>query len=443
MRSAIVGCCLALAAGAGTELGYAADCPGNPNALGTSRTLVVDPTEHPLLGIASYRESLPLADHEVVLTFDDGPLPPYTSRILDTLASECVKATFFMVGRMAQGYPHLVKRVYDEGHTIGTHSQDHPFTFHRMSVDQAARQIEGGVNSVGTALGDPAGVSHFFRFPGLLHQVPVEHYLAAHGYQAWSVDLMGDDWTHISDTEIVRRSISRLEARGKGILLLHDIQPMTARGLPMLLHQLKARGFRVVQVVEATADRPKTASLPEQWVGRAEPAGYWPLVSVASLSFPDPVLEAPSPQNFGITDPSGTYPRSTADRSRSLDRDGALAPIVLWPHGVKLVALSPPQMLPAPAPETFRYTHVWRPHPPISHSSRKPVVAAKSAPAGKSALERLLGRGASPKGVVVSHSASKAAKDPHAPPRPPRPTGHQIQLPKPTADASSQQVGMR
>jgi peptidoglycan/xylan/chitin deacetylase (PgdA/CDA1 family) len=263
---------LASIAGAGT--GLASNCPGNPDALGTSRTIAVDPTEHPLLGIASYRESLPLEDHEVVLTFDDGPLPPYTSRILDTLASECVKATFFMVGRMAQAYPNVVKRVYAEGHTIGTHSQNHPFTFHKMPVEHAAREIEDGFTSVRTALGDNKGVSDFFRFPGLLHQEPVERYLESRGYQAWSVDLMADDWRHISDGEIVRRAINRIEARGRGILLLHDIQPMTARGLPSLLHELKVRGFHIVQVIEATPDRPKAATLAEQWIGRAEPASW-------------------------------------------------------------------------------------------------------------------------------------------------------------------------
>ena len=80
----------------------AAECPGHPGALGVSRTIVLNPTEHPRLGTLQYDESLPLNDHEVVLTFDDGPLPPYTSRVLDTLAAECVKATFFLVGRMAQ-----------------------------------------------------------------------------------------------------------------------------------------------------------------------------------------------------------------------------------------------------------------------------------------------------------------------------------------------------
>jgi peptidoglycan/xylan/chitin deacetylase (PgdA/CDA1 family) len=157
----------------------AADCPGNPAALGVSRTIVVDPTEHARLGGLQYRESLPLNDREVVLTFDDGPLPPYTTRILDVLASECVKATFFMVGRMAQAYPHMVQRVASEGHTVANHSQNHPFTFYKMSVDQATREIEDGFTSITTALGDSGSVAPFFRIPGLLRQDSVEQYLAS------------------------------------------------------------------------------------------------------------------------------------------------------------------------------------------------------------------------------------------------------------------------
>src|SRR5262249_60984755 len=90
-------------------LGAGAECTGNPDALGTSRPIVVDPLEHPRLGGMQYRESLPLEDHEVVLTFDDGPLPPRTNHVLDTLASECVKATFFLVGKMATTYPDVVR----------------------------------------------------------------------------------------------------------------------------------------------------------------------------------------------------------------------------------------------------------------------------------------------------------------------------------------------
>src|SRR3954465_11285381 len=119
----------------------AAECPGNPAALGVSRTIVVDPTDHARLGGLQYHESLPLNDREVVLTFDDGPLPPSTSRVLDVLASQCVNATFFMVGKMGGSFPNMVQRAASEGHTIANHSQSHPFTFARMSIDQASREI--------------------------------------------------------------------------------------------------------------------------------------------------------------------------------------------------------------------------------------------------------------------------------------------------------------
>src|SRR6266487_5119023 len=155
-----------------TGTAVADECPAG--ALGVSRTLVVDPNEHLRLGSFQYSESLPLMDREVVLTFDDGPLPPYTNRILDTLASECVKATFFMVGRMVQGYPAVVRRVYNEGHTIANHSQTHPFTFHKMTVDQAAQEIEDGYASLRDALGDPKAVAPFFGFPSPVSQDSVE-----------------------------------------------------------------------------------------------------------------------------------------------------------------------------------------------------------------------------------------------------------------------------
>src|SRR3954470_12184573 len=75
----------------------AADC--KPGALGTGRVIAVDPAEHGRIGTMQYGETLPLRDREVVLTFDDGPLPPNTSKVLDILAAECVKATFFLVGK--------------------------------------------------------------------------------------------------------------------------------------------------------------------------------------------------------------------------------------------------------------------------------------------------------------------------------------------------------
>src|SRR5262249_38259714 len=281
MRSTVAAYFL-LASLLGAGAAGAAECPAD--ALGGSRTLVVDGNEHQRVGSWQDEGSLPLNDHEVVLTFDDGPLPPYTDRVLDLLAAECVKATFFMVGRMVQAYPAAVRRVYDEGHTIANHSQTHPFTFHKMSVDQASHEIEGGFSSLRGALGDPKAIAPFFRFPGLLRQTSVEQYLAAHNYMTWSVDLAAEDWTHINNREVARRAISRLEARGKGILLLHDIQPATALAMPEILKELKARGFKIVHVVSATPDRPKTVTEPELWAARrgSEPK-VWPRISVVGV----------------------------------------------------------------------------------------------------------------------------------------------------------------
>ena len=306
MRSAVAFSCLlaSLIAAPAT----ASECPGNPGALGTSRTIVVDPSEHSLLGGHQYRESLPLNDKEVVITFDDGPLPPYSTRILDILAQECVKATFFMVGRMARSFPQIVRRTHDEGHTLANHSQSHPFNFHRMSVEDAAREIEGGFQSIAAAVGDPAKVAPFFRFPGLLRQDSVEHYLRSKRVMAWSVDFMADDWTRINAHEINRRALERLEAKGKGILLLHDIKPATALGLPDLLRELKARGYRVVHVVPSAAGRPATVTTADQWLVRQPPGreqvaqgepSVWPRVLPYRVRAAATTMQAPSVTSFG------------------------------------------------------------------------------------------------------------------------------------------------
>ena len=326
-------------------MAQAAECPGHPGALGVSRTIVLDPAEHPLLGTLQYNESLPLNDHEVVLTFDDGPLPPYTSRVLDTLADECVKATFFLVGRMALGYPQLVRREYNEGHTIAGHSQNHPFTFAKMSVEAAAKEIEDGFGSLRTVLGDPKAIAPFFRIPGLLRQDSVEQYLAAHGYATWSLDFLADDWTHISAREIARRALQRIEARGRGILLLHDIQPATALALPTILAELKARGYKIVHVVPATPDRPATVADNDDWVQRHHTRPSWPRVLSPATTPAQPTLAAPSPANFGVAENAGQIMAMTE----------ALRQRVPWPNEVKFTVPAENELLPSPAAEDFIY----------------------------------------------------------------------------------------
>jgi peptidoglycan/xylan/chitin deacetylase (PgdA/CDA1 family) len=381
MRSAVTAAVM-LAFLLGVGAASAAECP--PGAMGVSRTIVVDPSEHSRLGGQQYSESLPLKDKEVVLTFDDGPLPPYTNRILETLAAECVKATFFMVGRMARGYPSLVRRIYNEGHTVANHSQNHPFTFHKMTVDQASLEIEDGFTSIRTALGPNAkAVAPFFRIPGLLRQSSVEQYLAAHNVMTWSVDVVADDWTHIPASEVARRAVSRLEAHRKGILLLHDIQPATALAFPEILQELKAKGFKIVHVVPATADRPKTATLPEQWVARVTPEmKVWPRLVTVGLPPGEPELEAPSPRSFGLSDVPGAPVKvalvPSFDRPPVREGEIPLPPVTPWPRQVYSAPVEQ-ATLAAPAAQNFRYARVFK--MPGTERTRKPAAATQVASA--------------------------------------------------------------
>jgi peptidoglycan-N-acetylglucosamine deacetylase len=349
----------------GPLLARASDCPGNPDALGTSRTIVVDPVEHPRLGSMQYHESLPLEDHEIVLTFDDGPLPPRSNQVLDILERECVKATFFLIGKMARNFPETVRRIRDAGHTIGTHSYSHPLTFHRMSLERAQFEINEGIASVTSALGDGTGPAPFFRVPGLLRADGVEHYLASRNLQVWSADFLADDWTRIGPAQVYSRALQRIEADHKGILLLHDIQVKTVEALPYLLRELKRRGYRVVQVVPASPDRPKTATDPGQWVMHARLSPRTPIFMEM-----EPELPAPNPVSFGfdVASNSPSFPRGIpfvhgqARQPRTLLAHGhdSLPPVYPWPRGLEVAPEVPswsghPQ-LPAPSLQSLGYS---------------------------------------------------------------------------------------
>jgi peptidoglycan/xylan/chitin deacetylase (PgdA/CDA1 family) len=408
-----------------------AECPGHPGALGVSRTIVLNPAEHPLLGTLQYDESLPLNDHEVVLTFDDGPLPPYTSRVLDTLAAECVKATFFLVGRMALGYPQWVRREYNEGHTIAGHSQNHPFTFAKMSVDDAAKEIEDGFASLRTVLGDPKTISPFFRIPGLLRQDSVEHYLTAHGYATWSLDFLADDWTHISAKEITRRALQRIEARGRGILLLHDIQPATALALPTLLAELKARGYKIVHVVPATADRPATVAETDDWVQRHRTRPSWPRVLAVGTTTAQPSLNAPSPANFGVTESTGEVVAIDlapgAPREKTAAGPSPLPRSTPWPDNASYTVPAESELLPSPAAQDFIY-YSRRFAPSFGASTVRKTPRQNLVATSKSSLKpgpsRILGLPKDP------------GKDPGPAAARTRPIGHQLTVTKPTASIS-------
>jgi peptidoglycan/xylan/chitin deacetylase (PgdA/CDA1 family) len=271
MRS--VGVAFALLAAASAPA-FAGTCPGNPDAIGTSHTITVDPTVLPKIGTMQYSATLPLEDHEVVLTFDDGPLPPYTTRILDILAENCVKVDYFLVGEMAAFFPDTVRRTYNSGHVIGTHSLHHPLTFNRMDDAQLEKEVDGGIAAVDASLGDARAVAPFFRIPGLLRSKGADSYLAEKSLVVFSADEVADDWRRgITPKKIVALAMKRLDAKGhRGVLLLHDIHPATVLALPMLLKELKENGYKIVQAVPA-GERP--ASVPEKAPAPTTASGGW------------------------------------------------------------------------------------------------------------------------------------------------------------------------
>src|SRR5262249_36140089 len=181
-----------------------------------------------------------------------------------------VKATYFLVGRMSRNYPDMVRKIHDAGHSVGTHTQNHLYTLGRMSPARAHQEIDDGIQAAADALGNPAEVAPCFSIPGLVRTNVVEQYMAQKGIMIWSADFAADDWKHLSASEVMRRALTRLDQYGKGVLLLHDIQPSTALMLPKLLAELKRRGYRVVHVVPATPDLPKTPTTPDQWLMRED-----------------------------------------------------------------------------------------------------------------------------------------------------------------------------
>jgi peptidoglycan-N-acetylglucosamine deacetylase len=337
----------------------APDCPGHPDAIGTSRVITIDRSDYQRLGTLQYHQTLPLDDHEVVLTFDDGPIPPYSNQILDILGSQCVKATYFLVGEMAKAHPAVVRRIHDEGHAIGTHSQDHPLRFDRISDQKVRWEIDTGIDNVNGALGDAGGLAPFFRIPGFGRTDIVESELAARSLVVFSTDVVADDWfRRISASQIVARAISRLEEKGKGMLLLHDIHPWTVAALPGLLKALKDKGFHIVQVV------PSATVAPGLIAGRSELTVAWSTADQAVMddsgngpAWPkltdSPIAETsdlPAPDE-GAFDPHDVLSRmaSTADievDSPSVEAGTASSP---WPYQALVELPSPGAQLPVPS----------------------------------------------------------------------------------------------
>jgi peptidoglycan/xylan/chitin deacetylase (PgdA/CDA1 family) len=218
----------------------------NPDAIGMSRTVEIDTTGAPGFGFEHFKNHDFLKNGEVVLTFDDGPWPGNTEKVLKTLADNCVKATFFPIGKHATWSPQILKDVAAAGHSIGSHTWSHK-NLEKMPFDQAKEEVEKGLSAVQWAL-DGAETAPFFRFPQLKHPPDVVKYLGERNIAMFSTDFDSFDFKMRKPEQVIKSVMDKLEKNGKGIILMHDFQHATAEALPELLKQMKAKGYKVVHM---------------------------------------------------------------------------------------------------------------------------------------------------------------------------------------------------
>jgi len=254
-------CAAIIAAVTCSVAAQAAECP-RKDALGTSRVLRVDAATFPRVGLKSFPQTLPLGDHEVVLTFDDGPWSGTTPKVLAALAHECVLATFFLIGKPASEHPELVRRIAAQGHTVAHHTWSHPNIKH-LKPDAAAAEIDKGIAAVekalhGTATTTP-GIAMatpstpFFRYPYFEMTPATLDLLQKRGITVFGADLWASDWEPMKPAQQLKLLTERLQIARKGIILLHDPKAQTADMMPAFLRYLRDNHYRVVHLVPAAA----------------------------------------------------------------------------------------------------------------------------------------------------------------------------------------------
>jgi peptidoglycan/xylan/chitin deacetylase (PgdA/CDA1 family) len=217
----------------------------NANALGVSRIVEIDTTGGPGFGFEHFKAYDFLREKEVVLTFDDGPWPGNTPAVLRALAAQCTKALFFPIGKHAMWHPEILKQVAVAGHTVGSHTWSHA-DLSKLTIDQAKEEYEKGASAVHAALGGPE--ASFFRFPGLQQPPEMLSYLGTRNIGIFSTDIDSFDFKMHKPELVIASVMTKLKKRGKGIILMHDFQHPTSLALPEILAQLKAGGFKIVQV---------------------------------------------------------------------------------------------------------------------------------------------------------------------------------------------------
>ena len=177
-----------------------------PGGMSLSRIVEIDTTGGPGFGFEHFKQYDFLRDKEVVLTFDDGPWPVNTPTVLKALAEECLKATFFEIGKHATWHPEITKQVIAAGMTVGTHTWSHkdlarnPYA---KDLEQAEQEIEMGNSAVHMAAGG-APVAPFFRFPDLQHPPQLLSYLGERNIAIFSTDIDSRDFKMHKPDQVIK-----------------------------------------------------------------------------------------------------------------------------------------------------------------------------------------------------------------------------------------------
>jgi len=248
-------------------------CPTDPRAPAHTPTVELPARGGAAYGTMQYAKGQMLGPKEIALTFDDGPDPKTTERVLDILDRHCIKATFFMVGWYAHARPDLVREVAARGHTIGTHTWFHPNNLRHLPGPEAKHEISKGFAAVEAALASAppesqARLAPFFRFPGLNDEKALRSWLGARNIATVSCDFGADDWLKISSAQVYKRALVNIDQIGRGILILHDTKPHTADMLSDLIVTLEKRGYRFVQLVPEKNGRTLAANAPDALIGQ-------------------------------------------------------------------------------------------------------------------------------------------------------------------------------
>lgn len=185
---------------------------------------------------ADYYTGADWPEGQVAITFDDGPHPEYTLKVLDLLRSYGVHATFFMVGQMAEWHPDAAREVLKEGHTIGTHSYQHPM-IPSMSLQAGMFEIDHGIAAVTQILGQKP--APFFRFPFLSSSPADRAAVAKQGLTAIG-------WNGLYEGSNLAPVNGHLK---HGVLVTHDLQKDILTTLPVILKQMEQYGYTAVLLV--------------------------------------------------------------------------------------------------------------------------------------------------------------------------------------------------